>query len=148
MATNAIEGGFIPYPTNRVVGTIADAEHADAVVQALVNAGFERGAIDVLHGEEGLNRLDPTGAGHGVLERLQRAVIRTGAPAEEYRYLTHHVEDVRDGRFVIMVLAPERDKRTIVADILDANGAEFVGFYGKWAWQGRNPGGGPSAASE
>ena len=69
MDTNLTERGFIPYPTNRVVGTIADAEHADAAVKALVDAGFDRQSIDVLHGEEDLSRLDPTGTAQGVLER-------------------------------------------------------------------------------
>jgi uncharacterized protein (TIGR02246 family) len=136
MNSNAIDRGFIPYPTNRVVGTIADAEHANAAVTALVEAGFDRQSIDVLHGEEDVNRLDPTGTEHGVLERLQRALIRTGGRAEEYKHLMHHVDDVRAGRFVIMVLASERERRTMAADILDRHGAEFVGFYGKWAWQG------------
>src|SRR6187397_597439 len=108
MDTNSTERNFIPYPTNRVVGTIADAEQAGAAVEELVEAGFDRQSIDVLHGDEDLNRLDPTGAGHGVIERLQRALIRTGGPAEEYTRLMHHVQDVRAGRFVIMVLAPER----------------------------------------
>ena len=48
----------------------------------------------------------------------------------------HHAEEVRTGRFVIMALAPEREGRTVAADILKAHGAEFVGFYGRWAWQG------------
>jgi uncharacterized protein (TIGR02246 family) len=145
MDTNPTERGFIRYPTNRVVGTIADAKHADAAVKALMEAGFDRQSIDVLHGDEDLSRLDPTGAEHGVLERLQRALIRTGGPAEEYKHLMHHVEDVRAGRFVIMVLAPEREGRTVAADILNAHGAEFVGFYGRWAWQGLTPSGGPEA---
>ena len=136
MDTNPTERNFIPYPTNRVVGTIADAQRADSAVTALVEAGFDRQSIDVVHGDEDLSRLDPTGAEHGVLERLQRALIRTGGPAEEYKHLMHHVEDVRAGRFVIMVLAPEREQRTVAADILNAYGAEFVGFYGRWAWQG------------
>ena len=84
-----------PYPTNRVVGTIADAQHADVAVKALMEAGFDRNSIDVLNGEEDLTRLDPTGTEHGVLERLQRAVIRTGGPVEEYRHLMRHVDDVR-----------------------------------------------------
>jgi uncharacterized protein (TIGR02246 family) len=139
MDANATERGFIRYPTNRVVGTIAEKEHADAAVQALMKAGFDRESIDVVHGEEGLSRLDPTGAEHGVLERLQRALIHTAGPAEEYRDLMHHVDDVRAGRFVIMVLAPELERRTIVGDILVAHGAEFVGFYGAWAWQELTP---------
>jgi uncharacterized protein (TIGR02246 family) len=144
MDTNSTGRGFIPYPTNRVVGTIADAEHADAAVKALAEAGFDRQSIDVLHGDEDLSRLDPTGAEHGVLERLQRALIRTGGPAEEYKHLMHHVEDVRAGRFVIMVLAPKREERTVAADILNEYGAEFVGFYGRWAWQELTQGSGPA----
>jgi uncharacterized protein (TIGR02246 family) len=128
---------FISYPTNRVVGTIDDAARADAAVEALTEAAFDRDAIEVLHGEKDLARLDPKGAEHGILERLQRALIRTGGPAEEYKRLVHHVDDVRAGRFVIMVLAPERERRTIAGDILDAHGAEFIGYYGRWAWQGR-----------
>ena len=146
MDSNASDRDFIPYPTNRVVGTIADAEHAGAAVTALVGVGFDRQFIDVLHGDEDVNRLDPTGTAHGVLERLQRALIRTGGPAEEYKHLMHHVQDVRAGRFVIMVLAPERERRTIAADILDRHGAEFVGFYGKWAWRGFTPTSVPAVA--
>ncbi len=136
MDTDRTTRNFIPYPTNRVVGTIAHAGHAAAAVNALLEAGFDRQSIDVLHGGKGLSRLDPTGAAHGVVERLQRALIRTGAPAEEYRHLMRHVDDVRAGRFVIMALAPEHGGRAAAADILDAHGAEFVGFYGRWAWQG------------
>ena len=64
MDTKPTERGFIPYPTNRVVGTIADAEHADAAVKALVEAGFDWDSIDVLNGEDDLSRLDPTGTEH------------------------------------------------------------------------------------
>jgi uncharacterized protein (TIGR02246 family) len=147
MDNTRTERNFISYPTNRVVGTIADVGHADAAVKALVEAGFDRQSIDVLHGDEDLSRLDPTGAEHGVLERLQRALIRTGGPAEEHERLMHHVEDVRAGRFVIMVLAPEREGRTVAADILNAHDAEFVGFYGRWAWQGLTASSGPSATN-
>jgi predicted SnoaL-like aldol condensation-catalyzing enzyme len=42
---------------------------------------------------------------------------------------------VRAGRFVIMVLAKEREKRDIAVDVLNAHGAEFVGFYGRWAFE-------------
>jgi hypothetical protein len=130
---------FIPYPTNRVVGTIADAKNACAAISALLQAGFEREDIDILHGEANVHRLDPTGAEHGFLAQFQRTMIRTAGPAEEYVHLMHHVDDVRAGRFVIMVLANAREQRMIAADILNANGAEYIGFYGRWAWQGYSP---------
>ena len=128
-------GDFIPYPTHRVVGTIAEPKAAQAAIEALLSAGFEQEDIDILHGENDLHRLDPTGAEHGFLTRFQRTLIRTAGPAEEFRHLKHHVEDVRAGRFVIMVLAKEREKRHLAADLLNSHGAEFVGFYGRWAWQ-------------
>jgi predicted SnoaL-like aldol condensation-catalyzing enzyme len=139
-------GDFIPYPTNRVVGTIADATDARAALDSLLNRGFQPSEIDILHGEKDLHRLDPTGAGHGFLAQFQRTLIRTAAPAEEFKHLSRHVEDVREGRFVIMVLAKEREKRDIAADVLNAHGAEFVGFYGRWAFESMDAA--PAMASE
>ena len=138
-ATTTERRDFIPYPTNRVVGTIADAEDARTAVNALLQAGFDREGIDILHGEDDLHRLDPTGEGHGFLAQFQRTLIRIAGPAEESKHLRHHVEDIRAGRFVIMVLAKECDQRTRAADILNAHGAQFVGFYGRWAWEGLTP---------
>ena len=129
-------GGFLPYPTNRVVGTIDDARSTRAAIEALSQAGFASADIDVLHGEEDLHRLDPTGTEHGFLARFQRTLIRVGAPVEEYKHLRRHVDDVRAGRFVILVLAKERAQRDVAAEILNAHGAEFIGFYGRWAWEG------------
>ena len=129
-------GDFIPYPTNRVVGTVADANSARAAIDALLQVGFDREDIDLLHGETGVQRLDPRGAEHGFLAQFQRALIRTGGPNEEYRHLMRHVDDVSAGRFVIMILARQREQRTLAADILNTHGAEFVGFYGRWAWEG------------
>jgi uncharacterized protein (TIGR02246 family) len=125
---------FIAYPTNRVVGTIGGAGEAREAIEALVRAGFDEADVDVLHGEEDLHRLDPTGAEHGFFARFQRTLIRT-LEHEEFQQLTHHVEDVRAGRFVIMVLAKRRVQCIVAADILHRYGAEFVGFYGRWAWK-------------
>ena len=134
-ATTKEGSDFIPYPTNRVVGTVNDANTAHTAINALLQAGFDRQAIDIVHGEEGLHRLDPTGEEHGFLAQFQRTLLRIAAPVEEHAHLRHHVEDVRAGRLVIMVLAKGPDERMRAADILNAHGAEFVAFYGRWAWQ-------------
>jgi len=129
---------FISYPTNRVVGTVGDDTKARAAIAALLQAGFDQEDIDILHDEKDLNRLDPTGTEHGFLAQFQRTLIRA-LDLEEFKHLTHHVEDVRAGRFVIMVLMKRRVQRTVAADILHQHGAEFVGFYGRWAWEGLPP---------
>src|SRR6185436_12681451 len=117
---------FIPYPMNRVVGTVADAGAAHAAIEALLQAGFAREDIDLLHGEAGAQRLDPEGIDHGFLAQFQRTLMRTGGQNEEYRHLMRHAEDVSAGRFVLMVLARRREQRTIAADVLNTHGAEFV----------------------
>jgi uncharacterized protein (TIGR02246 family) len=123
---------FIRYPTNRVVGTVADAAKAEAAIDALLRAGFDRRDIDILHTEQDLHRLDPTGVEHGFLAQFHRTLIRT-FELEEFKHLTHYVEDVRAGRYVIMVLTKKRALRIVAADILHQYGSEYVGFYGRWA---------------
>jgi uncharacterized protein (TIGR02246 family) len=123
---------FIAHPTNRVVGTVADAVKAQAAVEALLQAGFDRRDIEVLHGDEGLHRLDPNGSEHGFFANVQRRFIRT-FELEEFKQLTHHVEDIRAGRFVITVLTKKRILRILAADILHQHGADYVGFHGRWA---------------
>jgi len=125
---------FVLYATNCVVGTVADAGTAQKTIDALLQAGFDQEHIDILHDEEDLQRLDPTGARHGFLAQFQRTLIRT-FELEEFKHLTHHLEDVRAGRFVIMVQMKRRVQRIVAADILNRFGAEFVGFYGRWAFE-------------
>ena len=124
---------FIAYPTNRVVGTLVDPKHAQAAIEALLQVGFARQDIDILHGEEDLHRPHPSGAEHSFLAQFQRTLIRT--LGDEHKHLQHYVDDVRAGRSVIMVLAKERDKREAAADILGTYGADSIEFYGRWSWQ-------------
>jgi uncharacterized protein (TIGR02246 family) len=131
-AAGAERRDFIPYPTNRVVGTIGETDKARAALGALLRAGFGEQDIDILQGEDGLSRLDPTGAEHGFFAQFRRTLGRS-LDLEEFKHLTHHVEDVRAGRYVIMVLAKRRVQRLLAGDILNRHGAEFVGFYGRWA---------------
>lgn len=123
-----------PYPTNCVVGTVHDADTARTAIGALLGAAFKMEDIDILHGEKDVKRLDPSGGEHGFLAQFQRTLIRT-FELEEFKHLTHHLEDVRAGRYVIMVLTKRRVQRIVAADILNRCGAEFVGFYGRWAWE-------------
>ena len=44
-----------------------------------------------------------------------------------------------------LVLAKRREERMVAADILNANGADFIVFYGRWAWVGYS---GPADGNE
>jgi hypothetical protein len=122
----------IAYPTNRVVGSIVDPKHAQAAIEALLHVGFARPDIDILHGEEDLHRPDPTDVEHRFLSQFQRTLTRS--LADEHQHLRHYIEDVRAGRWVIMVLAKKREQQEAAADILGTFGAESIEFFGRWAW--------------
>jgi uncharacterized protein (TIGR02246 family) len=126
---------YIPYPTNRVLGSVGDDGHVQAAVAALVEAGFDRKDIDILHGEQDLERLDPAGAKQGFVTQFRRTLTRTFAGFEEFSHLKQDLDEVRAGRFVIMVAAKRPAQRMAAADILNRHGAKFVEFYGRWAWE-------------
>jgi hypothetical protein len=54
------ESDFILYPTNKVIGIIDDPGDCKAALKDLKAAGFKTAEIEVLSGEEGAHRLDPT----------------------------------------------------------------------------------------
>jgi MoaF-like len=133
---------FIAYPTNRVVGTLADDAHARAAIEHLLKLGFAQQDIDLLHSEEDLHRTDPNGGEGRFLSQFQKTVVKKLVGeyrhlrlGEEFDHLRRYIEDVRAGKSVIMVLAKKRDKRELAADILGAHGAELIEFYGRWSWQ-------------
>jgi molybdenum cofactor biosynthesis MoaF-like protein len=128
---------FIAYPTNRVVGSIADPKRAQEAIEALLGVGFAREDIDILHGEDDLHRPDKSGNEGRFLSQFQRTLVHT--LADEHKHLRHYIDDVRAGRSVIMVLAKRRGRRETAADILGSHGAEAVEFYGRWAWHALEP---------
>ena len=126
---------FIPYPVNRVVGTIADSTQARATIEALLQRGIGPASIDLLYGDTGLHRLDPDGAEHGFWARFQRTLVNTLAINAESSHLARHVEDLAAGHFILMVLASDVGTRQEIAETLRAGGARHIGFFGPWAWQ-------------
>ena len=47
---------FIPYPIDRVVGTLIDGTQARAAIEVLLQRGVDPAHIDLLYGESGLHR--------------------------------------------------------------------------------------------
>lgn len=53
---------LIPNPPNRVMGAIPDVAKAREAIKELLRQGVEAEDIDLLHGDEGMHRLDPADA--------------------------------------------------------------------------------------
>ncbi len=133
---------MITYPTSRLLGVIDDPEDAPRAVQALLAARVG-GAVDLLAGDEGLDRLGHLGPKPGPLSRLIRAFqFMTMDQTPDFMV---YERALLDGRAVVAVRVRERDRMRLAADILAAHGAHFLNYFGRYMteevslWRGKEP---------
>jgi hypothetical protein len=123
----------LSFPRDSVVGILDDPDAASAALDALVDAGVPEGRIQVLCGEAGARRLDPSGARHGLLGRLQR-VIQQFAD-QEVSHAERQSRELRDGKFLVAVPVEDEEEGERVASILSEHGGHFINRYGRWTVQ-------------
>ena len=117
-----------PYPRGSVVATLADDAAVDDARHRLEQAGFEAARVDVLHGEEGLARIDVEGTAHGMAGALMRRV--QAALSDDAEDVRRYAEHLRSGHYVVGVAVgdDEATKRR-AADALRAARADSVSYY-------------------
>ena len=133
---------MITYPTSRLLGVIDRSEDATVAVQALLAA---RGAdaVDLLAGEEGLDRLGRMGPKPGPFSRVVRA-FQFMSMDQTPDFLVYE-RALLDGRAVIAVKVSERDRMRAAAAVLTRAGAHFLNYFGRYMteevtlWRGEEP---------
>ena len=133
-ATPTEAGAFLTYPTNQLIGVMADAPHAQAAIEALHEAGFAEERVDVLCGPEGARRLDVSGKAHGVLARLYRFI--EGFGDMEHHHLKRYEQELLAGHCMITVAARDHERREQARQIMKTHDGYFVNFYGRWHVEG------------
>lgn len=128
MAGNSNTTDSFPYPRGRVVGVLADDASFEDARRRLEQAGFGAERCDVLHGQEGLERIDVEGKAHGkggvIMRRLQSVLSDDAEHARQY------VEELRAGRYLVGVAVGEdQAAKQQAADALRAARAESVSYY-------------------
>jgi hypothetical protein len=117
-----------PYPGGSVVGIVPDNAALDDVRRRLPEAGVDAHSSDVLHGDEGLARLDVDGAGHGrsgsLLRRLQSAF------SDDADHVRRYAEALEAGQYVIGVrVGDDEAAKDRAAGALRASPADFLHYY-------------------
>jgi hypothetical protein len=102
--------------TDQVIGIYTDPAE---VAQALRAAGYE---IEVMTGEQGHDRLDPTGKGHGLAARLLRLAA---AFDDERRILEAFDQAVQRGEAVVAADTDAQDP-TRAVEIMKEHGGRYV----------------------
>jgi hypothetical protein len=134
---------IIDYPSGRLLAVLDDVAAADAAIRALVAAGWREEQIERLAGENAAEALDGTGALHGRLARLRRAV--QFSLMDQLPDLAWYEAAVREGRVVLSVAAPDADAGARAARVLMDAGGHFINRFGRFQteefarWRGPEP---------
>jgi hypothetical protein len=127
VTSDSTQSDSFPYPRGSVVGILRDEATMEDARRRLERDGLGD-RCDVLHGEEGLARLDVEGEGHGkggtIIRRLQ-AVL-----SDESDHVRRYAEHLRDGHYVVGVaVGDDEAAKQRAADALHAAHGEFVHYY-------------------
>ena len=135
---------YIGYPIDHLLAVVPDPTDAAAAAAELTQAGVAAKDVSVLRGEEGARRLDGTGARHGPLARLGRALSFT--VMDQMPDMAWYEGAVREGHAVLMVRVRGGDERkAAIVTILRRHRGHFINHYGRFAteeivrWQGPDP---------
>jgi len=128
MSTNPHAPDTFPYPEGSVVAIVNDSDALDDARRRLADAGFEADRCDVLHGEEGLARIDVEGAAHGASGSLMRRL--QSVLSEDADHVRDYAEHLEAGHYVVGVAVGEDDAaKWRAADALRDSSTETLHYF-------------------
>ena len=134
---------FIGYPNRQVVAVFDSDAAAEAAGSALGKAGLAPAAIERYRGAADARLFDATGAQHGVIARLRRAMqfsLMDQLPA-----MAWYEAALREGKSVVAVRTTNRPQTLRVVDVLKATDGHFINRFGRFdteefaRWRGPEP---------
>jgi hypothetical protein len=134
---------MITYPTNRLLGVIDVPAEATRAADALVGMAIAPEGIVVLVGDEGRDRLGRLGHHPNAFSRLVRLLQFT--LMDQTPDFIVYERALRDGRAVIAVQVPDRDRMLAASAVLERQGAHFLNYFGRLSteevsmWRGEEP---------
>lgn len=128
MATDSNRTDTFPYPRGTVVAVVNDGAMLDEARRGLEEAGFEPSGCEVLHGDEGLARMDVDGTAHGRGGRIVRKL--QGIFSDDGEHARRYEEHLRAGHYIVGVkVGDDEPAKQRAAHAFHAAHAEFVNYY-------------------
>jgi hypothetical protein len=129
VASNSNATDSFPYPHGSVVGVLTDDATFEDALQRLERSGFGADRCDVLHGDQGLARIDVEGHAHGRVGNIKRWL--QAALSDDADHVSRYVEYLRGGDYVVGVaVGDDEAAKQRAADAFRAAHAEFLNYYG------------------
>jgi hypothetical protein len=115
------------YPRGDIIAAAEDHTQAEAVVQALREAGFPDGDLEVLDAAFVLRSAEELHRRRGLLGRLGAIFGDDDYFAEQF------VRLARTGRPIVVIHVPKRDDAKRAGAVLRAQGVKIASYYGRMA---------------
>ena len=122
----------IRYPENHIVAIVDTPEAAAAAVEALTSGGFLESEVTLACGARAADRLQASSGRSGLIGHVIQIADHLGLRTEELEIRHQYEEALRDGRFLLAVLAPTEERKDRAAQILRDHGAHFITFKGRF----------------
>jgi len=122
---------LLQYPTHRVVGVLDTEEQTRDAVDALTSGGFLATEIGIGTGPDLADQLRQTTGRSGFADLAMRFNEALGLPNDEAEAKALYERAMRDGGYVIAVLAPTAERKERALEILSSHGAQDVGYFGR-----------------
>ena len=121
------------YPTDHVLGVIDTRDQVREAWNALTSSGFLAAEVTVASGPAAADALDENTGRTGLAHLAIRIAEHLGVGNDEMAVKQRYEDALRDGRYVVAVLAPTEERRELAAMILRDHGAGSVNFLGRFA---------------
>jgi hypothetical protein len=134
---------FIGYPNRQVIAVFDDGVAAAEAGEGLAAVGVAPDAVERFSGAADAERFDATGARHGLIARLRRAMqfgLMDQLPA-----MAWYEAALREGKAVVAVRTSGRPETLRVVDALRSAGGHFINRFGRFdteefaRWRGPEP---------
>jgi hypothetical protein len=122
----------VQYPENRMLAILDTRDELRSAIDALTNGGFLASEIEILHGATAAKKLQEDTGRTGFANLAMRFVEAIRLPNDETALKNRYADALADGRFLVAVLAPSKDRQRVAAQLLREHGGEDVHFYSRY----------------
>jgi hypothetical protein len=122
----------IRYPKQNVVAVIDTARQMEDAVSELTAGGFLESDIGIGSGAEAADAVAGTTGRSGFQAMAIRFNEALGLQNEESEAKARYEQAMRDGRFVVAVLAPTPERKQCALEILSSHGAHDAVYFGRF----------------
>ena len=134
---------FLGSARGRLLAVLDTPDDVAGARRALAEAGIPDDRLEVFTGDDGAAAFDSSGGRHGRRARALRTVQFT--LMDQMPDFAYYEGAARLGRFVLSVKPTGEPEMRRAVDLLRANGAHFINYFGRFTteeferWHGREP---------